>query len=355
MLRSFQCLGQELAPYVLDWDKIEEVKNILLASNQMFTAEHTLTLSNADNRFTPQNSKGIFYGKNIELIPVQLSIDGVILYQGFIRTLTIDHASRTAKIVSQNAFTVPANYFVNLTTVGNPASIVWAILNQCGLSAYVDPVSSTSAQAGFSSAGASIGVAYVVTGAASSANGVSGTTALSAIQDICNLCSMSCFVQAGIIKLVPVTPYQGNLSGVKYQIGVNDVYDFSELEYAYENLSNSVHIGYGASSDYYASNPSSIQNNKLETNTQFSSTTQNDLYCPDLVSATYYAGLFLARASTLRRQGKFTAGPKLMQCHIGDRVTVNAPNWGSGPIAYEILETHLGITGNSVDLTVATI
>ena len=355
MLRSFQCLGQELAPYVLDWDKVEEVKNILLASNQMFTAEHTLTLANDDNRFTPNNSKSLFCGRDIELIPVQLSIDGVILYQGFIRTLTIDHASRTAKLVSQNAFTVPSNYFVSLTTTGNPASIVWQILNQSGLSAYVDPISFTSAQAGFASAGASIGVAYTVSGSVTSANGVSGKTALSAIQDICNLCSMSCFVQSGIIKLIPVTPYQGNLSGVKYQIGVNEVYDFRELEYAYENLSNSVHIGYGASSDYYASDTSSIRANKLETNTQFSTTTNNELYCPDLISAKYYGGLFLSRASTLRQQGKFTAGPELMQVHIGDRVTVNAPNWGSTPLVCEVLETHLDITGNSVDLTVATI
>ena len=60
-VRSYQVLGLELAAYVLDWGSVEEVEKVLLAESQMFTAEHTLKVSNADNRFSASNTASIFY------------------------------------------------------------------------------------------------------------------------------------------------------------------------------------------------------------------------------------------------------------------------------------------------------
>ena len=99
-VRSYQVLGVELGAYVLDWGSVEEVKTILLAQSQMFTAEHTLKVANADNRFSPGVSTSIFYGRTLQLLPVTLAVDGVTLYQGFIRSVTLDHATRTASISS---------------------------------------------------------------------------------------------------------------------------------------------------------------------------------------------------------------------------------------------------------------
>ena len=284
-----------------------------------------------------------------------LGQDDVVLYRGFIRSVTLDHATRTASIVTQNAFTVPANYFVNLTTTGNPASVIQSILIQAGLGAYIDPVSFAGAVGGFATAGAIISAAYVTTGAVSSASGISGTTALAAIQDISALCSLSCYVRAGLIHLDAYKPYQGNNSGVKYQITTANAYDFSTLEYAYQNLANSVNVGYGASSNYYRQDAISIAANNIETNQQFDGTTGNVLAVPDLPSAVYYAQQFLSRASTLKRQGSFTGGIELIQVHIGDRITVAAPNWGTNPIVFEVIETHLKLASNSVEIVCATI
>ena len=362
--KSYKLMGVELAKYVLDWGQVEEVKDILLSSNQLFCAQHELEISNWDNRFSTNNPKSIFYGRNIQLAPVVLSQGGALLYQGFVRTVTLDHAKRTAKIVTENAFTVPANYFVNLTTSGNPAAIIQTILEQAGLADYIDPVSFQAAQGGFSVAGASIGVAYVTTGAVDSAAGVSGTTALAAIQAISALCGLSCFVQNGLIRLKAYAPYQGNNSGVKYQITGALAYDFSTLEFAYQNLSNSVNIGYSTASNLYLKNQASINANgsgfgaltsKTEVNTQFDGTTGNTITVPNLVSAQYFATQFLARASTLRQQGQLTAGPSLLGVNIGDRVSILAPNWSPNPLVFEVLETHRKLESQSVDLVVATI
>lgn len=365
-------MGLEVAPFGLNFGSVEEVKDILLASNQMFCAEHTLELANADNRFSPSNPASIFYGRNILLAPVVLSQGGALLFQGFLTDISLDHASRKVRLVSQNAFTLCANYFVNLTTSGNPAAIIRTILEQAGLSNYIDEISFNAAQGGFAAAAATIGVKYVTTGAVGTAQGISGTTALSAIQAISSLCGLSCFVQAGLIRLKAFQAYQGNLSAVKWQIGPDQVYDFKEMGYAKANLSNSVNVGYGASSNYYAANQVSIRANSYgfgaftpaagpngkrsgEVNTQFDGTTGNDLTVPNLTSAQYFAKQFLARASTLRRTAGLVCGPQLLQAHIGDRCTIMAPNWGPAPIACEILETHIELASNSVELLVATI
>ena len=361
-LRSYVCMGLELAPLTVDWGQLEEVKDMLLATTQLFCAEHTLVVSNVDGRFSPNNPASIFYGRNLQLLPVTLALNGIIVYQGFIRSITVNHTARTASIVTQNAFTVAANYFVNLTTSGNPAAIVQEILEQAGLGPFLDPVSFTAAQGGFAVAGATIGVAYVTTGAVNTQAGISGTTALAAIQAICSLCGLSCYVNAGLVRLKAFAPYQGNFSGVKWRITPPQSYEFGSLEFAFSNLSNSVNIGYGASSNYYASNQASIDaNNRVpggktaEVNTQFDCVAGNTLSVPNLISAQYFAAQFLARAATLRQQGSLTAGPELSTAQIGDRCTIQAPNWGPAPIPFEIIETHRKVQSQSTELVVATI
>lgn len=359
--KSYQLLGLELAPFVQNWGQIEEVKEILMAQAQLFTAQHTLKVSNADNRFTPGNPASPLYGRNLQLLPVTLSVGSSNLYSGLLRSVTLDHASRVASILTENAFTVAANYFVNLTTSGNPASIIESILNQAGLQPYVDPISFASAQAGFLANGATIGINYVTSGAISSSNGISGTTALSAIQAISSMCSLSCYVQGGLIRLQAYRPYQKNLSTVKWQITPEYVYDFSTLEYAYQSLSNSVNVGYGASSNLYVRNYASILANNVvpggrtsEVNTQLDGTAGNAVTVPNLASAQYFADQFLARASVLHRQGSLTCGRELVAAQIGDRCSILAPNWGNAPIVAEIIETHYSIASESVELVVVT-
>lgn len=363
-LKSYSLMGLELASFVTDWGQVEEVKEVLLASNQLFCSTHTLEVANQDNRFSQNNPVSPFYGRNIQLAPVVLSQDGVVLYEGFVRTITPNHQRRTASILAENSFTVPTNYFVNLTTAGNPAAIIRTILQQAGLDNYIDPISFTAALGGFAAAGATIGVNYVTTGAVNSANGVSGTTALAAIQAISSLCGLDCYVSSGLIRLKAFQAYQGNLSAVKYQITPEQVYDFGQLETMYENLMNSVNIGYGASSNYYAVNQASVNANgsafgtltkKTDVDQQFDGTTGNTLMVPNLTSAKYFAVQFLARASKIRQQADITAGPQLQQANIGDRVTVLAPNWSTSPIAFEIIEAHRQLQSQSVRLVLATI
>ena len=346
MPRSYILFDLELAPYVTDWGQVEEVKDVLLAQSQLFTAQHTLTLANADNRFSPKNVNSPFYGRNIQLAEAVLSITGPPLYQGFVRSIEPDHASRTVKILTQNSFTVPANTNLVLTTSGNPAAVIQSIFETIGLGDKLDLSSFASAGGGASAAGASISITYAAG---------SNTTALSAVQSICSLCSFSCFVQAGLIRLRAWQPYQGNLSGIKYQITSTQVYDFSDLVDAYTNLSNSVTINYATSSSVTLTNPASIHANGITTNTEFNAVTGQAIAVPDLVSANYFGQLFLDRASILRQQGRFTGGPELQDLHIGDRITVAAPNWGTDPIAFEVIETHLQIQENKVEVVCATI
>ena len=345
-VRSYQTLGIELAPYVLDWGGTEQVKDVLLAQAQLFTSEHTLVLANTDNRFSQSNTKSPFYGRSIELAPVTLAIDGVNVYTGFIRAISLDHAARTASIITENAFTMPANSNVILTANGlNPAAAIQTILVNAGLGAYIDPVSFAAARSNFTAAGATINLNYVAGG---------NTTALAAIQAISSMCSVSCFVVNGLIKLQAWQPYQGNLSGVKYQIAAATTYAFGTLEEAYQSLSNSVTVLWGSSS-LYLKNAASIALNGIETNTQLAGGTGGQIVIPNLSSATYFGQQFLARASTLRRQGRLNAGSSLIGVNIGDRVSIAAPNWSTSPLAFEVLEAKVNLNDLSVEMLCATL
>ena len=346
MPRSYQLFDLELAPYVTNWGQVEEIKDVLLAQSQLFTSQHTLVLSNQDGRFSPYITKSPFYGRNTQLEQCTLSVDGTNLFSGYVRSIEPDQASRTVNIIAENAFTIPANSIINLTTSGNPASILQTIFENVGLGQYLDLVSFAAAGSGASAAGATIAVAYATS---------AGTTALSAVQSICALCSFSCFVQGGLIRLRAFQPYQGNLAGVKWAVTSAIAYDFKNLVDAYTNLSNSVNIDYGASSTLYLANQASIRLNGIETNTPFSTKNGSTLSVPDITSATYFGGLFLDRASTLRKVGTFTGGPQMVEAHIGDRITVAASNWSTSPVAFEIIETHLTVASNSVEIVCATI
>lgn len=351
-VRSYQILGLELAPDVLDWGAVEEVKDVLFSQTEMFTSEHTLQVQNASaiqgsssfGKYSPSNVQSPFYGRSLQLLPTTLSLDGVVLFSGLLRDIQLDHGAKTASIVSQNYFTAAAASNAVLTASGNPAYIVERLLALAGLSSYVNAASFVQAGAGSAAAGATISVTYAAG---------STTSVLSAVQAVCNLCSLSCYVRGGQIILQAWHPYQGNNSGIKWSIPSSAVYSYGTLTYAYEALSNSVTMAYGSNGQYSITNQASVLQNGINTPTAFNAVTGSAIAVPNLASAEYFSRLFLQRASSLRRQGVLTVGPSLAQAHIGDRVLVNAPNWGEAPIPFEIIETHLKLKDLSSDLTIA--
>ncbi len=346
MPRSYKILGQELAPYVVDWGTTEETKEVLLAQSQLFMGQHVAVLANENGRFTPLKAKSLFFGRGTQQIRADLAVDGSNLFSGFVKGIDPSSSSRTVTVTAQNVFTVPANSVVVLSTTANPAYVMRVILENAGLSEFIDPVSFAAAGSGAAAAGATITVNYPAGGS---------TTALGAIQAISSLCSLSCYVQGGLIRLRAWRPYQGSNEGVKYKILPKHTRDFGELKDCPSNLVNSVTITYGASLTFSQVDVESVKRNKVTVPQNFSAATGELICVPDLASASYFSNLFLARASTLKRQGGLMCGPELVGAHIGDRVTVAAPAWSTDPLAMEILETHHAVDSDGVELVCVTI
>ncbi len=347
MPKSYKILGQELAPYVVDWGQTEEIKEILLAQSQLFMGQHTVSLANVDGRFTPKKVKSLFYGRSTQQLRADLKTDGMNVFSGFVRAIDPDSATRTVKITAENVFTAPANKTAVLTsTAANPASVIRELLIGADLLEFIDPISFNSAGAAAAAAGATITVNYSAS---------SSVTILGAIQSVSSLCSLSCYVQGGLIRLRAWRPYQGSNEGVKYRITPALTRDFGELKDAYSNLVNSVVVTYGASLTHVQKDPASIRLNGIEVPRSFEAATGGELSVPDLQSAIYFAGLFLARSSTLKQEGTLTVGPELADAHIGDRVTVAAPAWSTDPIAMEIIETHHAVGSDSLEISCVTI
>ena len=346
--RQIIFLGQDLSQYVVDWGTIDDTKDVLLAQTQLFAGQYQIKLGNGNSMFTPFNSTSLFYGRPTQNQIASIYLNGAIAYYGLVKSVDLDGQTREATLTMENFFSKPTSMSASLVaSKANPAAAMVSIFENAGLQSYLDLGSFSNSGAAAAAAGATIGVNY---------SGTSSTTILSAIQAISQLCSISVYVRDGLIRARDWRPYQGHGAEIKWLITPSIVRSFTgTLSDAYDNLNNSVTIGYGASSTITLTNTSSIQQYGVTNNFPFSSNT-GSLTVPDLKSANYFGNLFLARASTLRRTGDLDAGPELQLARLGDRCYVTAPNWGiNTPTAFEIIETHQKPQENGIGLKIATI
>ncbi len=347
MTRQFTILGQDVSAYVYDWGSVDDVKDMLLAQTQLFAGQYQIKLLRGDTLFSPYAKGSLFYGRPLLNQPATLTLNGQVAYNGLLKSVDIDGTTRQATLTMENYLSKPTSIIANLTANGaNPATAMLSILTAAGLSLYVDTNSFESAGSGASAAGATINVAYLPT---------KTTTVLAALQAISQLCSITVFVQNGLIRARTWTPYEGNGSGIKWTIDQNAARTWKTLTQAYDNLNNSVTIGYGASSSVALQDTASIARYQITNTFPFSTNTGGELAVPDLVSAQYFGQLFLDRASTVRGVVEVDAGPSLIDAELGDRVYLTAPNLGMTLVPAEIIETHRSPLDNGIALKLATI
>jgi hypothetical protein len=349
MSRSFKLFDLELAPYVVDWGEIEEIKEVLLSESQLFVGEHQIVLNNQDSRFSPANPASPFYGRNIQNVVGLLDSNENALFKGFVKDLQLDYHEGTCTVVMENAFTQPTDALLVHTDASpvNPVSVMVAILQSAGVGAYLDLGSFSAA------AGPSLAAGAVVTTLFSSGSNVS---VLSAIQALGQLASVSVFVSDGIIRARAFTPYSGDNSGLRFPIDASTVRNFSQANKAYDNFRNSVTVQYGGSSLFVSlKNNMAIRKQGIERSFQFSTANGNQVAVPDANSALFFATTFLQRAAPLRDVITLDGGPELQSVNIGDRHPITAPRWGWNGAPFEVIETHQHINENGVSLTLASL
>ena len=347
--RQFLFWGQDLSGYVLDWGTIEEVKTILMAKAEMFVGELDLTVNNAANIFSDNATGALFAGYDWFNEIGTVNLNGAPVFMGLLKDIEIDGETRQAVLHFENFFSLPSETAITqVISAANPAATILGMLQAINLNNAFAPYINLPS---FSSA------AGLTAGMLVSINPSSGnnTTVLSMIQSISELCGMAVYVNQGLITCTAFKPWQGGNLGPALQAG-NGVRAFKIKNTAYQALSNSVSVNYGASGTYSATNPQSINLYGTTKSKQFSTATSSELSVPTLSAAQVIAANYLAVTSNLRDQCTLdldsATWPTLQ---LGDRFPITCPRWGYNNRPFEVIEVHKTLQDTTIEAVLASL
>jgi len=335
-------MGQDITKYVISWGTIEQIKEVLLATNTILTSEQNLVVANIGNMFSPGGSFLVglnWYNKPITITDAQY---GVILYQGLVVDVKTDRSNMKATIVSNSVFKRPSEAIFSGTYNGvTPGAFLLSVLEETltadEFDEYVNQNSFPSADGPSILAGATINVSY-------DSNG--NTTVLQVMQAVGALCSMSFYIYNNQIFARTYKPFTGG--GLKWPIVDRIVRDWGEFDWDNNSFNNQVNVGYPGGT--YVGNDTVSQNiNNVTRLFQFDGS--GNVACPNLASAKFYGDLYLARSSTRRPILKLKGGLEFDYAHTGDRFPVTEATLGLVALPMELIECSRNLDERGYDLT----
>lgn len=337
-------MGKDLSSYVTDWGEIEDIKEVLLAKTQLFSGEHSVTLSSPKGEFNPYRAGSLFYGKAYFQSPATIYEDGELVFDGLLKAVKVDKATRSVTLMLENYLSIPTARLVNRAVAPgvNAVSEALAILDDAGLEAIIDRASFLTAAS--RSGGATVDTDFVD----------SNTTVLSAVQSLTELASVSVFVRNGLIQAKAVEPYQGSGSGLRATIDTSNVAGFGSMEEALDHIKNVVMVEYQGGSITLRDQASitRCKGQELDASLSFSS---GSIIISNLASARIYGEAFLQRTSTLRRTLSVEGSNDLRSVRIGDRHPVTDAYYGLNAEPFEVIETHRAIQKKTINLVLASL
>jgi len=339
-------MGQDITAQVTQWDQIEQIKDVLLSDAQFVSSEINITVDNSSHFLSPQHPASMIQGRSTYNQSFQILISGTIVFNGLVQDIQLSPDDQSATIVADDLMGTLTNaIFVSpttsWTTSQNPGSAMLAILEQVGLTKYLNQTSFFNVNGPSEAAGATI--QYLFTSD-------SNTTALAAIQAIASLASISVFVLNNQIFAKVFQPYQGNGSGLSFPINDQIVRTWTQYDWDTESFNNQVTVPYGSGtgSPYTETNFQSVAQNMVTRGYQFDG---SSVMANDQGSAQFFANSYLSRAAQRRGVLQFTGGLEFAQSVLGDRHWVTSTDFGLSNFPMEIIEMHRHLDTDDVDIT----
>lgn len=342
-MASLLVMGVDVSDYVTDWGEVEDVKEILLVRSQLFTGEHSIKLSNIDGRFSPYQAGSLFYGKAYFQSTVSLTEDGVPLFVGLLKSVSLDGNSRICTLKVENYFSVLATTLTSLVqTSVKPMLAALSIIEAAGMLEFADRNSFVAAAADEEAVDIDFSE--------------SSTTALAAIQNLADLSSVAVYVRGGIIQARPFQPYQGGSAGLRFPITAAVVAEMGALTDEPDSLKNVVTFVYSASSELTIQDDASIRRYQgYQNEVRLSYATGEPIVIGSLATASHFATRYLSRSATLRRTLEIVGGNELRGIRIGDRHPVTDDHYGLSAEPFEVIETHRQIQAKTITITLASL
>lgn len=332
--------GIDISDLVVSWGTLEQVKELLLASAQMFTGEHTLGLDNRGNAFSPASTGSLIRGLEWYGALIEIRLDGVLVYRGRVRDLQIVNEGRLANIVSEDAMKVPAQEpFVGSGVGVNPGAALLAMARTSLGDEELDIPSFVQAGGGALAAGATIDYTFGPT---------ANATVMSAMQGVAELCSISVFVSNGRLTARPFRPYQGSGSTLGWTIEDRHILEVGTLGHDVLNFKNQVTVYYTNSAFVTKDDEESQRANgslgpdgvfrPLVRGRSFPFT--DNVVASNRQSAEFLADLCLARSSYRRQLIDLTIGAEMNGVDLGDRFPIRSAYLGLAELPVEVIEAH---------------
>jgi len=314
---------------------LEQIKEVLLGRAQMFTAQMETVFDNSSGFLGSGPGRSIVAGASWYDKPVEVEVDGIVVYEGLIRKIVGDDETGTARVVSENVFARPTNAVCNfLATEANPGAVLLGIARQAMPDTMLDVDSFFSAGAAAQQADARIEAAFVPG---------EKTTVAEAIQKVGALCSISVFVYRNILRAEAFVPYQGDGSGLAFPIDDQIVRQWGESTWDVESFNNRVRVGYDVGPpELYVEDEDeeSLRENGADDPREQQFSAGDQVRASDEQSARYFGRLYLSRASYKRRIVSVVGGPELRNVRLGQRFPVTQPREGLSDVPVEAIEVR---------------
>lgn len=340
--------GYDISQYVTSWGNLEQVRELMLATPQVFTSEVSLSVYNFNNFLSPAGQslmKGLTWFNTI----LELKVYGYTLFKGLLIDLPVKLDDYTVEIKARSFMNVLATRNFSGTGTSNPGDLLFAIVNSAipqtnstvdnatDYSKYVDYNSLLLAGADTREAGATI--KYEFSG---------NDTCLSAIQKISELCSIEVYLYGFQIVARPFRAIDPNIN-VKAELLNDFVQEWQSLESNFLSFYNRVTVGYPTSNTLTLNDYDSQRTNKNIIDYAFDETAA--VAAADYASAEFFGNLFLSRNSKRRAKLNVLGKSDYYQLTTGDRLSVTQPQLGYVQKPFEIVEVHHDLDNKGYQLS----
>ncbi len=335
--------GIDISRYVLTWGTLERWKNMILGQDTLFASEHTLEVANLKGWANLAGAGSVMKGVDWSGKDLVISFDGKVAFRGIVIDVKPNPSRRSASIVAQNVLKKPAEKVLVRTAAGqNPALAALSMLRTCVDDSFLDVQSFQSAGARYAAAGALVDLDYPADGR---------TTVLAALQEVTNLASFSLVENEGLVTCQPFFPYQGQESALRWEVEDALVREWSSEERDETAYTNRVAVGYPTGQVLVLDDLNSQAVNDNVRDFSFSAT--GTLVSSNLVSATFFGKLYLARAALKRAKITAAVGAEASDARLGDRHPVSPTATGRSRFAMEAIGIVQDMDANQTSLSFA--
>lgn len=341
--------GLDVSQYVTSWGTLEQIRQLLLASPQMFTSEVTIELYNYQNFLSP--GKSTMQGFNWFNLELEIRVYGVTVFIGLIIDVPVVIDTSLAQIKARSIFNKLATTSFNETGRSvNPGELISKIVNSViPKLPYIGNSNDFSPYVNYRSLD-TCGSEARVNGATINYQFDANTTCLDAIQKISDLCSIDFYIYGFVITAKAFNPLTSQIN-VKAEILDDFVKEWQTLESSYLTFYNLVNMYYPTGKAVTLNDTISQRQNNTVQDITFVDT--DPVCCADYNSALYFGSLYLKRNAKRRTKITVLGKADFYQFVLGDRVWVTQSMYGYNKKPFEIIEVHRDLDNKGCQLALA--